>query len=642
MLPPTNTASARIATGDYTHLDLFVERTDELASISLSRPSDGATITYAVMPKNENRHHFQFDVPAGTDLDISINQAVCRFGYLSESDDDLDKGIQYVNLDPDFAQWDTLPTTAAIYRQPERTASHFEPIARWMNDPNGLCEFKGRYHLFYQFNPYGWGWDCMHWGHAVSRDLVHWTHLPIALEPQPEFATDHTLTGGAFSGSAITVNNDGYPCKGEDADAIRFVLTRHTETRGDEHSVEEYQTTCLSHDGIHFEVETPWITRPTPTTGLDFRDPKIETNLPLNATHNGRAWIVTATNQPVDEFDQNADAGISRASTAGWFATYPMGKPGEAQENQTTVPVMTLFSTALPLHRNSVWQYEGPVLADFGHQVSRTYECPDMFALDNRTVACGALMHYRTAEGGFQPVRWYVGDLNDDGKAPRLTVTSSDWIDFGLGYYATQSFRDDHDRRIVIAWIVDHAGVRREGPCRANGIMSLPRELHVVNDRLVGKPIKEVYDQLVGTPIQIDTANSTTSNVKQWSATCPNDSYYADITLNDDADFTLTIAENRNANGSTPESLRLVRRDGVTRLATSGQGDFDKNTYDSGIHDVRHIEVFFDHQVAEVFLNDGEAAGTMLFQAGEPQVRMKLEAQGNVTACKVNTLSTIW
>ncbi|MDD6086396.1 MAG: glycoside hydrolase family 32 protein, partial [Bifidobacterium boum] len=86
MLPPTNTASARIATGDYTHLDLFVERTDELASISLSRPSDGATIAYAVMPKNENRHHFQFDVPAGTDLDISINQAVCRFGYLSESD----------------------------------------------------------------------------------------------------------------------------------------------------------------------------------------------------------------------------------------------------------------------------------------------------------------------------------------------------------------------------------------------------------------------------------------------------------------------------------------------------------------------------------------------------------------------------
>ena len=172
--------------------------------------------------------------------------------------------------------------------------------------------------------------------------------------------------------------------------------------------------------------------------------------------------------------------------------------------------------------------------------------------------------------------------------------------------------------------------------------MSLPRELHVVNDRLIGKPIKEVYDQLVGTPIQIDTANSTTSNVKQWSATCPNDSYYADITLNDDADFTLTIAENRNTNGSTPESLRLVRRDGVTRLATSGQGDFDKNTYDSGIHDVRHIEVFFDHQVAEVFLNDGEAAGTMLFQAGEPQVRMELDAQGNVTACKVNTLNTIW
>ncbi|MFR0577865.1 glycoside hydrolase family 32 protein [Bifidobacterium thermophilum] len=642
MLPTTQTTNAHIATGDYTRLDLFVERTDDGASVALTRSSNGTTLAFAVMTKLENRHHFQFDVPSDTDLDIRINQAVCRFGYLSESGNDLDNGVQYVNLDPDFVQWDTLPDTESIYRQPERTASHFEPIAHWMNDPNGLCEFKGRYHLFYQFNPYGWGWDCMHWGHAVSRDLVHWTHLPIALEPQPEFATDHTLTGGAFSGSAIPVDQDGYPCNGENADAIRFMLTRHTETRGDEHSVVEYQTTCLSHDGIHFEVETPCILRPTPSMGLDCRDPKIETNLPIHEADGGRAWIVTATNLPVDEFHKDAPAGISRDTTNGWFATYPMGKPAEAAANEATVPTIALFSTKLPVQRTSVWQYDGPVLADFGHQIARTYECPDLFALDGSTVACGAIMHYRDKQGRFQPVRWYVGDLHDEGEGPRLEVKSSDWCDFGLGYYATQSFRDDQDRRIVFGWIVDHAGVRREGPCRANGIMSLPRELHVVDGRLTSKPVKEVYDNLIGSPVTVDTATGATPDSHVWSATSPDDTYYANITLDDDADFTLTIARNPGIDGAEDDSLRLVRENGVTRLVTRGQGGFDKNDYDSGIQQVRHVEVFFDHQVAEVFLNDGQATGTMLFQAADPQVSMSLEARGGVDRCEVNALNTIW
>ena len=80
--------------------------------------------------------------------------------------------------------------------------------------------------LFYQFNPYGFGWDNMHWGHAVSRDLVHWTHLPIFLEPQPELHIDERIVGGAFSGSAVTVDACDNPCKGDDAAAIRLYLTR--------------------------------------------------------------------------------------------------------------------------------------------------------------------------------------------------------------------------------------------------------------------------------------------------------------------------------------------------------------------------------------------------------------------------------
>jgi beta-fructofuranosidase len=88
---------------------------------------------------------------------------------------------------------------------PHRPVYHFLPQANWINDPNGLIQWHGEYHLFYQHNPNGAFWGDMHWGHSVSSDLVHWRHLPIALAPTPNgYDKD-----GVFSGTAV--NNDGIP-----------------------------------------------------------------------------------------------------------------------------------------------------------------------------------------------------------------------------------------------------------------------------------------------------------------------------------------------------------------------------------------------------------------------------------------------
>lgn len=91
------------------------------------------------------------------------------------------------------------PTYPDLSADPHRPRYHFQPPANWMNDPNGLLHWRGRYHMFYQHHPDGPLWDDMHWGHAVSTDLVHWRHLPLAMAPTPGGPD----TDGVYSGCAV-------------------------------------------------------------------------------------------------------------------------------------------------------------------------------------------------------------------------------------------------------------------------------------------------------------------------------------------------------------------------------------------------------------------------------------------------------
>ncbi len=85
-----------------------------------------------------------------------------------------------------------------LIKKEDRPAFHLSVRTGWLNDPNGFCWYQGKYHLFYQYHPYSSQWGPMHWGHAVSSDLLHWEYLPAALAPDEFYDRD-----GCFSGSAI-------------------------------------------------------------------------------------------------------------------------------------------------------------------------------------------------------------------------------------------------------------------------------------------------------------------------------------------------------------------------------------------------------------------------------------------------------
>ncbi len=148
----------------------------------------------------------------------------------------------------------------------ERPAFHLSSRTGWMNDPNGFSWYHGQYHMFYQYHPYDSNWGPMHWGHAVSKDLLHWEYLPAALAPDEHYDKD-----GCFSGSAIEL-----------ADGRHLLMyTGVVQERQKNGELLEIQTQCLAvGDGIDYEKyeQNPVLDEkdlPEGFSRVDFRDPKI-------------------------------------------------------------------------------------------------------------------------------------------------------------------------------------------------------------------------------------------------------------------------------------------------------------------------------------------------------------------------------
>ncbi len=316
----------------------------------------------------------------------------------------------------------------------ERPCFHLTPLVGWMNDPNGFCWYHGQFHLFYQYHPFSRRWGPMHWGHAVSTDLLHWTYLPCALAPDTE-----ADAGGCFSGSAVEMP-DG-----------RMMLC-YTGVQPAGTFRRETQAQCIAiGDGTDFEKSrlNPVIRHahlPEGYSEFDFRDPKI--------------W-------------RKADG------------TYQMVVANLHEKRQGTVLLMES-------NDGLDWRFAGEIDCSRG-EYGRMWECPDFFELDGTHVLLVSPQEMQARgefHAGFGTVA-LLGSFDENGC--RFEREHIQPVDYGLNYYASQTTLAPDGRRIMIGWM-DSWETCKEAPRRHPWYaqMTLPRELRVEDGRLKQRPVREI------------------------------------------------------------------------------------------------------------------------------------------------------
>ncbi len=307
------------------------------------------------------------------------------------------------------------------YSEQHRPQIHFSPAKNWTNDPNGLVYHQGEYHLFFQYNPYGDTWGHMSWGHAVSKDLIHWEELPVALEEYQDAATgDSTMI---FSGTVVI---DKENTAGFGANAMVAIYTSHVHKKNE---------AVVQHQSMAYSIDK------------------------------GRTW---------KRYEKNPILDIQRKD----FRDPKVFWYGPQKKWVMALVVPDLFKVQFYSSTNLK---EWKLMSEFGNagDRERIWECPDLYELpiDNdpgKTKWILSLSGSHPQGKDFVGMQYFIGTF--DGSSFTTDDDSTRYLDFGKDFYAGIVF-NNFDKKIMLGWVNNWTYGNQIPTSPWRGAFSIPREL---------------------------------------------------------------------------------------------------------------------------------------------------------------------
>ncbi|SMG42782.1 fructan beta-fructosidase [Marivirga sericea] len=465
------------------------------------------------------------------------------------------------------------------YQEKYRPQYHFTPPSGWMNDPNGMVYYAGEYHLFYQHNPDSTVWGPMHWGHAVSEDLVNWEHLPIAIYPDS--------LGTIFSGSAVLDQKNTSGLGTENNPPLVAIYTYHN-AEMEKAGSDKFQT-----QGIAYSIDSgrnwqkyegnPVLKNP----GIkDFRDPKVSWH------SESQKWIMSLAVKDKISFYSSPD----------------------------------LLN----------WTFE----SDFGQALGAhggVWECPDLFPLDFAGEEKWILLVSINPGGpnGGSATQYFIGDF--DGKEFTTEQEETLWVDYGTDNYAGVTWSNVNDKQLFLGWMSNWQYANIVPTDNWRSAMTIARELSLSEIdgklRLLNSPV-ENYKNL------LQKKSHNWELIGQDSFLLQQASEWTEFSFkNNRSDNQLIRFDFFNDEG---EEL-LFNLDFAENIVSIDRSLIDNHSFSEKFKSVQKapmnvssdklkIEIYKDASSVEIFINEGELVMSALYFSEKDLNRIRVTSNHSMTA----------